>query len=452
MPFFGTVPGKCVEQVIGVVPFKEWPAIYVCCSGTFRIEQALTQALGSGAPIYSNDVSLYSSVLGAWLTDRPFALTFQDELAFVQERFNEDFCAGVASVLVAHEMSRFVRNNDYSRQMFGYYVEHFEMFHEKAITKLGHLKETVSIRDYRARDWREHVDEAIAQGAGIAAFPPFIMGDYEKQYAFLDRCVTWPAPAYALYDPSQLDSILDKIESSGVPYCVLSDQTWPEKRQPMLHYVQGRKKPHFCYANSNRSSVRHLTSVNQPFKYEPVDVWALRPTSVVEVAQAPGDALNYFKDIYLAKNIIHTGGLRGYFVLIDGKYAGGIIYADCQRSTGKVNSRQALYVLSDLSVTGDRRLSKLIAMLATSRDVVRPLAVRLMKRVDWVVTTARSKGPVSMKYRDIYELVTRSYSEEEERYILNYAAPVVAKSPQQIYKQWFKKYASKATRPNDAHP
>lgn len=445
MPFFGTVPTKCVEQVIGTVPFKDWPAVYVCCSGTFRIEQALTQVLGSGAPIYSNDVSLYSSVLGAWLTDKPFELTFKDDLGFIEEHVN-DFQSRVAAVLVAHEMSRFTHNNDYSRQMFGYYSQHFEEFHQKAIAKLTHLKETVSIRRYDARDWRAHVDEAIAQGAGIAAFPPFIMGDYENQYKFLERCVDWPTPTYDLYDPSQLDGILTKIEESGVPYCVLSDQTWPEKRKPMLHYVQGRKKPHFCYANTNRSSVRHLSSTNAPFKYEPVDPWELRPSATVEVAQAPGDALNYFKDVYLATNIIHTGGLRGYFVLLDGKYAGGIIYADAQRNIGKVQARRALYILSDVSVTGDRRLSKLVAMIATSRDVVRPLAVRLMKRVDWVVTTARSVGPVSMKYRDIYELETRTYDEEEGRHILNYVAPVVDKTPQQIYKQWFKKHASRIAK------
>ena len=54
--------------------------------------------------------------------------------------------------------------------------------------------------------------------------------------------------------------------------------------------------------------------------------------------------MNFLKGIYLAKAIAHTSGIANFLVLIDGRLAGGFIYAR-HRSGG-----DAIYLLSDFAL------------------------------------------------------------------------------------------------------
>lgn len=440
--FLGSVPTKCIEQLLRVIPFGEWNDIYVCCSGSFRIEQALRSRYPD-IGIYSNDVSLYSTAIGRLAINEPFSMTFQGRLEFVEPLLEgKPFLDRAAAVIVAHEMSRFIRNNEYARKHFAYYVESFPVFLDRAKEKLASSLEGISIQGYNGCDWRSHVDEAISHGAGIAAFPPFFKADYEKQYKFLEDSILWQAPSYDIYDPKMLDEILTKIENSGVPYCLLSDQVW-EHRPPMLEYIQGRKKPHYCYARTNRSTVRHLFNKPVPFKYKPIDPNKLTPKSQVQIIPAETGHLNFIKDVYLAKSIVHTSGLMGFFVYIDGMLVGGIIYALQKHGIATYSQGECIYLLSDVTISNEMKLSKLVALIATSQTLTRMVEKKIVSRIRVVVTTARTHKPVSMKYRGIYKLLTRRPSEDPtEGNIIQYGSEVRLQTPQQLYRDWFKKYAT----------
>lgn len=440
--FIGSVPTKCIEQLLRVINFGEWHDVYVCCSGSFRIEQALRSRYPD-IGIYSNDVSLYSTVIGRLATNEPFGMTFQGRLDFVEHLLEgKPFFDRAAAVLVAHEMSRYIRNNEYARKHFAYYVDNFPHFLDRAKEKLSKTLEGVTIQGYNACDWRKHVDEAIARGAGIAAFPPFFCGDYEKQYKFLDQSVQWQAPSYDIYNPKMLDDILTKIENSGVPYCLLSDQVW-EHRKPMLEYIQGRKKPHYCYAATRRSTVRHLYNKPVPFKYKPIDASKLTLKSQVQIVPAETGHLNFIKDVYLAKSIVHTSGLMGFFVYIDKMLVGGIIYALQKHGIAQYNQGECIYLLSDVTISNEMKLSKLVALIATSQTLIRLVEKKLVQRIRIVVTTARTQKPVSMKYRGIYKLLSRRPADDpSEGNIIQYGSEVRSLTPEQLYRDWFKKYAT----------
>ena len=109
---------------------------------------------------------------------------------------------------------------------------------------------------------------------------------------------------------------------------------------------------------------------------------------------------------------------------------GGFIYAR-HRSGG-----DAIYLLSDFALAPKSRLSKLIAMLATSQTVIGRMEVKLMHRITTVYSTAFTDRPVSMKYRGIYDLIGRKPG------ILNYASKVRPQTPGQIYVEWFQRFVT----------
>jgi hypothetical protein len=105
----------------------------------------------------------------------------------------------------------------------------------------------------------------------------------------------------------------------------------------------------------------------------------------------------------------------------------------------------SVYLLSDTSTTRFGRVSKLIAMVATSQAVLQAVAPKTTHRpIEWVATTVRSMNPVSMKYRSIYQKVAVKEAGPGERsgakYIVNYASGVRPETPQEIYRTWRRKY------------
>jgi len=426
---------------MATTPFDKWDGIHLCCSGSFRLEQAIIQKHPS-AQIYSNDVALWSSAIGALAAGAPIALTFRDRLSFVEDLLGPDATPKnrVAAIVVAQELSRFSGKNDYAQSHFKYFETEFLRLHREALAKVDLLMAKLPIAGYFSGDWVAHVDEAIAKGRGIAAFPPFFKGDYESQYKFLEANVEWDAPTYDLYNPDWLSGIVDKIEESGVPYCILTDQVL-EGRKPTIEYVQGRKSPHYCYGSSPETSIRHIFNKPKPFTYTPIDCSKITKESTCTIVPADAGNLNYIKDMYLGKGIIHTTGMANYFVLIDGMLVGGIIYSLSKFASKGYDSREILYLLSDVVLKSEGRLSKLVAMLAASREVVRPVERKLTQKIRFVITTARSQKPVSMKYRGIYEkLSVREADPPETGLIIQYGSTIRDQSIQEVYEEWYVKH------------
>lgn len=449
--FFGAVPTECIEQVFRVTDFTKWKAAYVCCSGSFRIERALRTSFPN-LPIYSNDVALYSTAIGRLSAGQPFEVGFKGKLAFVEdylkmiadENKQDSFTRQVnrtAAVLVACEMSRFARKNLYAQKHYAHFESNFAHYHSKAVEKINKLLPQQTITDYFAGDWREHYRKAFKEdGAGILAFPPFFKGDYEHQYRFIDENTVWDSPSYDLYDPKMLGDILEEIHASGSPYVLLSDQHF-EGHKPVISFVTGRKVPHFCYSPTDKSSIRELYNRPEPFKYTPIDAVKLTEKTKVQIVPTDGVKLNFLKDVYLAKGIRHTPGVANYLIYLDKMLVGGIIY-----SLPKYGAYGpgAIYLLYDVTLTRDAKLSKLVAVIATSKTLLDDVGRKIVNRIDTVVTTARTKNPISMKYRGIYELRSRRPSDEVEgENIIQYVSGVRPQTPQELYAEWWKKSGRK---------
>lgn len=181
----------------------------------------------------------------------------------------------------------------------------------------------------------------------------------------------------------------------------------------------------------------------ESFAYTPVDPWALTPNTTVELVPATSTQMTFLRNVYLAKGIAHSNGLANYLVLLDGKLAGGFIYA-----RAKYDAANCIYLLSDFCIVHERKLAKLIAMLAASYEPWAAWCKRTVSRPTRLCTTAFTDKPVSMKYRGIYDLDSR-----KEGVHLNYSCAIGerARTAAAIYLEWFGRFGQ-AEAPNANRP
>ena len=429
--FVGAVPRPAVEQITRTVPFGDWREVFVGCSGSFRFDRAVKDVHPT-VSVHSNDVSLLSCSLGALATGTEFAITFTGRLAFIEDALRGmSFLARVAAVEVALEMAKYKGRNTYAATHFAHYQARFADFLAPAQARLQAFLAGLDIASFHAGDFREQARRAAEAGGGVAAFPPTYKNGYERLYRFVDENTAWTRPAYDIWDPAKIEDWLDELDAMRVRYCVLTDHTL-DHHEPTTVYRSNTNKPIYTFADRAASSVRRATHRSDAFRYTPVDPAALSPRSKVEIVAASSAQMNFLKDIYLAKGIAHTSGLANFLVLIDGHLAGGFIYARSKFGGDDI------YLLSDFALSPKSRVSKLVAMLATSETVIGRLEVRLMQRIGAVYSTAFTDKPVSMKYRGIFDLVGRKPG------MLNYASKVRRQTPGQIYAEWFQRFVANA--------
>jgi len=434
--FIGAVPKEVVGQVLSTVPFDEWGDVYVGCSGSFRFDRAVKMR-HPGCRVYSNDVSLLTCSIGALAMGREFPVTFKGALDFVEPAIDGlGYRGRVAAVMVACAMGQFTGKNEYAQVHYRHYREHFRMFVDQALPKLAALVAEIKIEDYFAGDFLEQTDRAEKSGGGVAAFAPTYKGGYERIYRLVNDNTDWPAPKYGIWNPDSLPGFIASLDQRRIPYCVISDQLLAD-RTPTTEW-RGANKPVYTYSSNQAASFRRRLPNEVQFKYTAIDPAAITVASKVSVCVVDGKRMTYLKNVYLAKGIEHTTGQFNCLVLIDGALAGGFILAQTRFG----DKTRELYMLSDFSVSRERRISKLIPMIATCREVIQPINRRLLIKVEYIVTTAFTTKPVSMKYRGIFELDKRAADH------LQYQSAIRNQSIQDVFNEWLRKYAGQGGKPD----
>jgi hypothetical protein len=429
--FIGAAPQQAVEQVTRSVPFAEWRQVFVGCSGSFRLERAV-KALHPTVTVHSNDVSLLSCALGALATGAEIPIRFIGRLAFIEDALaGRDFAARVGAIEVALEMAKYKRDNEFARAHFAHYRDRFADFLGPVSVRLATFFKGLDIADFQSGDFREQGRRACDAGGGVLAYPPLERNGYETLYRFLNENTDWPRPVYDVWDPAHLDGWLGELDDMRGRYCILTDQIL-EHHEPATVYRGNATRPIYAYADRAATSVRRSTRPSQPFRYTNLDPDSLTKRSRVEIITANSAQMNFLKDIYLAKGIAHTSGTANFLVLIDGHLAGGFILRE------EKHASNSAYMLCDFALSPKSRVSKLIAMLATSETVTGRLEIMFLERIETVLTNAFTDKPVSMKYRGVFELVGRSPGK------LSYVSRVRRRTPDALYREWFQQYVANA--------
>ncbi|EDU6784108.1 hypothetical protein CJG67_003926 [Salmonella enterica subsp. enterica serovar Gaminara] len=424
--FIGSIPKKLITQILGNIHLK--PRVYIGCSGSFRTEHAIKNLMPE-KQVFGNDVSLLSCAVGNLLTGQRLDVEFSGRL----ERLNMlrgDAVANTAAVCLAITLARFKGNNQYSRAHFDHILRNLADYHRIEREKLLNYTDGFTIDGFHAGDFHDQIKAARENDGTVIMFAPTYKGGYENIYKFVNSSVTWEAPSYGIWDPENTEELIQRLLEENQNFAIVSDRRM-ESVEPRIMFA-GNNKPIYMYANDARSSLRQEPKKSQPFRYLLVDTGAITETSKVEIALLNAQQLNFLKNIYLAKGINHKAGMMNFAVLVDGMLAGAFIFSMAQYGD-KIHN---LYMLSDFSTSRQRKLSKLIPMLATSRSVINHVNRKYLIDIQSVNTTAFTKKPVSMKYRGIYQLAKRGEG------FLNYSSRVREQSPQEIFQEWYRKYAN----------
>ncbi|ECC8734496.1 hypothetical protein DLB77_19330 [Salmonella bongori] len=424
--FVGSIPKKLITQILGNICLK--PRVYIGCSGSFRTEHAIKNLMPE-KQVFGNDVSLLSCAVGNLLTGQRLDVEFSGRLEPLN-MVRGDAVANTAAVCLAITLARFKGNNQYSRAHFDHILRNLADYHRIEREKLLNYTDGFTIDGFHAGDFHDQIEAARENDGTVIMFAPTYKGGYENIYKFVNSSVTWEAPSYGIWDPENTEELIQRLLEENQNFAIVSDRRM-ESVEPRIMFA-GNNKPIYMYANDARSSLRQEPKKSQPFRYRLVDTDAITETSKVEIALLNAQQLNFLKNIYLAKGINHKAGMLNFAVLVDGMLAGAFIFSMAQYGD-KIHN---LYMLSDFSTSRQRKLSKLIPMLATSRSVINHVNRKYLIDIQSVNTTAFTKKPVSMKYRGIYQLAKRGEG------FLNYSSGVREQSPQEIFQEWYRKYAN----------
>lgn len=429
--FVGSIPKKVAQQIVSHVDLSKWRGVNVCCSGSFRIEQAI-RSVSQTLPIISNDVSLMSSIIGLAKTGRETEFSFKNDLSFLNDRLSNDAETQLAVLAFALTLNKFKSDNQYCRARRQYMLQEMDDILLANRERAKQYLEQISIDGFFLGDFMQHIDAARENGNGVIAFAPTYKGGYERMYRVINDNVDWPnEPRYEIYDPEQTHDLVARLNDSGVRYAFISDRLL-EDIKPLMMY-EGSNKPVYVYSSEGKTSLRRDSGRARAFAYKAVVPALITERSKVKAVIAPSEAMNFLKDIYLAKGIKHKNGMFNALFYVDDMLIGGAIYT-LPTFGDKIRS---IYLLSDFSLSRERKLSKLVAMLATSELVIGHINRKYFINVERILTTAFTNRPVSMKYRGIFRLDAKKDG------FLNYSSHVRTGTLDDIFLEWFKKYGSK---------
>jgi hypothetical protein len=403
--------------------------VYVGCSGAFTVEQILSR-YAPKARIWGNDVSLYSSVLGAYLAGQDFNLTVREEAFSWLNSFLGDVEAKAAAVMVLLEALKYEKAvNVFKARHWAHYLNNFERFHQATIARLRDRKQEVRLEAYTSKDIFDLLDE-IPQEAVAVAFLPTYAGGYERMFKRLEEIFDWDRPVYGLIDAERKAAILEKMKTRD--YLYLDDRV--VEGLPMVAVVRkARMKPVYVYSNMEalRRGVlkqqRHAEFV--PFTRLSDDD-TITKESQLTLIPTSNRVVNYYRDVYLSKGVgIPADGEVPLVAALDGKVFGFLIYSRMQGG-GDV------YLLADFVVNSGRyrRLAKLLALVTQTREVRKLLEEKFLLEISRCRTMVFTAKPVSMKYRGLYKLARRDPGK------LVYETGMGILDMKEVIPLWLKKY------------
>lgn len=430
--FIGSVPKQVAQQLVSHVDLSRWRGVNICCSGSFRIEQAIRN-VNTTIPIHSNDVSLITSIIGLAKTGRSTAFSFKNDLDYLNAYLDQTPESQLATLAFALLISKYKSDNQYCNARREFLLREIDLFIHSNKERAGKYLEQISINSYFMGDFVKHIQHAKERGNGVMIFAPTYKGGYERIYKIINENTEWKdEPSYEIYDPKHTHDLIHQLINDKTDFCFFSDQLYEDIKPTMMY--EGNNKPIYIYSSESKTSLRRESKKFRAFKYMPIDPKRITEHSTVKVCIATSEAMNFIKDIYLAKGINHKDGMFNVLFYVDGMLVGGAIYRLSQFG----DKFRSIYMLSDFSLSRERKLSKLVAMLATSQLVISHINKKYFINIERVHTTAFTNAPVSMKYRGIFRLDARKEG------FLNYSSDVRKDTPQQIYKDWWFKYGQKA--------
>lgn len=444
MSFVGAVAAS-VRQVLANYAREVDRPVLICGAGNFTVPSVLRSG-GYTGPIKSCDVSLYTTALGYFLTGQALDVREREDCpdhlrGLFRAGSPVDVCASVSLLLDLRECWQ--RKNPYQVRWFDTLVGQWDELLGKTRKKLAAYKKHIDPVEYTAEDgfvFLERHDPAHT----VFAFPPTYKRGYEKLEKLFGEILEWTPPEYREMTDKSLD-LYEQVARFDA-YFVVLEKDLPDVcdilGEPVAVLSRGRGAKSYILARSvSRKIVIRQTAKSGdigPVWPPDKEVTGKEVLSVARLSLAQTIRLN---ELFLSKRIDYfTGGVGlSLAFLLDGRVFGKADFCPSAHQWKLPEVRPMIYLMSDLAVPSvEKRLSKLALTCILSSEVKDLVDLRWVERFAWVITTAFSPHPVSMKYRGLFTLHKRK--PEPGGHMLNYYARMGAHTLKKGFAAWIKKY------------
>ncbi|MCL1988116.1 MAG: hypothetical protein FWG64_09140 [Firmicutes bacterium] len=417
--FMGSIPTP-VQQILGDI-VKNWQTsdIYIGCSGNFTIERVLTNItrLPDGqatANLHSNDVTIYSCLLGNYFSGQPLNAKFNEnytgEMSFVKN-YMKDGASIITVALLLSKMAVYLTSkpNEYYKKMIDEHIRQWETMFHKTYEKISNIQPF--LKSFFAGDVCEMVDNT-PQEAAFICYPPFYSGDYEKMFKAIEGIIDWQPPQYDMIDKDKILAMFQKLTNRRFFMFGTNDEL-PEFREYLSGIAQttNRGVPLYIYSKTQN---RRIILPNQ--KIAPLLVERISEnediSDKIQLIKLKSENFQALRSQYMNPHIKPGAETASYGVTVDNKLIGVFAFSASPTLSNWETHIQTptMYLLSDFPIAPSKykRLSKLVLYAALSKESQLLAENLTRKRVCSLVTTAFSKNPVSMKYRGLFKLLNKS--------------------------------------------
>lgn len=421
------------------------PRVVEPCAGNFVISQVAGITLGENVEIISADVSSYSNAIGYGIMNKDVGIRMHEEYAKDYPMFAgyTDPAEIAAVVIVWAELSQFMgkRHIRYYDTLCRDIMNNAEMYIGKFRDKIIQMRKDMPNFDYRGqcatitmRDLKEN---------DLVWFdPPHFSGDYEKMFANLDQCFTFPEVPFNEIDEDYRNDLLQEAIDAGAWVVTRPNHEIDVPGLEMVYRYE-YKADTFYYLYSNRcsSAAQGRTTILREedptydvlFKGERLD-----PDAVPCIHPMKSSHANHYRLMWTKKAKMKNMG-DPYGVWIGPKLIGIL-----QLGSGLPFSHDKAIIVADCTTTSTdyKRLSKLLLMLVLTQETLDMHNEKTMWTHLGFTTVAYTDAPVSMKYRGLFKKIkTESPSPSGHKNAITYQQDNIKVATwKEAYANWLRKH------------
>lgn len=416
------------------------PEVYVGCSGNYAIDKICA---GRGFKVHSNDVSLYSALIGFIATGKElWKPVLRDELLkSALFKYGDSPKESLAKVMFAMACGDYIaQKNDYERMMLERYLQKAADFMDSTLEKFEKTDMfAFHAEDFFYGDFRDSIERAGEKDL-IFAFPPTYKGGYEKLYKFVNEAFEYPQAEYGLFEPDKAAECFADFLSRK--QCMIyTDQRHEMLEEWLSGQIQlgGGKHEIFLYSSFEKRP-ESAVFIGDLGGREDVPRTALLPREYVPketdkpfIRVVPSNDVLHYKRLFMSARVDYSKGedLCLEFGL-NGKAFGWASFSTM------LGTRQpgCIFEVSDFVMNSSvKHLSKLLIRLLLTDDARRVIMRRFFVSYRGIQTSVYTSKPVSMKYRGVFQLLER----DEKAHKLTYVGYFGKKSMQEVYAEWWRK-------------
>lgn len=380
---------------------QEWGGenVNIVCSGNFTIERILSTL--RSCKIHGNDVSLYSSVIGGYLTGKNIEVRLSglEEYQWL-ERYLTPGIDTVATMMLCTKVFPCISKQPaYYKRILKAYMAEWPALHKKTCTKiLPILDDELCLSSYNCEDGFDFAMR-VPNDSVVITYPPTYKGGYERLYKKFDEAFVWNKPKYVMFNEARLEELF-KICMSKDRWVVIRDIFVEEWNDYIVGKIQTsiRSKPVYVY--SNEPNKKYLSVTRQKIDSLPIKRLQGEIQSPIKLMEISQGQMNLLRSEYLSKHIAPASAVVRFAVVCGGELVGAVGFVPSKYTN------DAAYMMTDFAIspTGYKRLSKLVLSAVISKEMRDVLEQRFNSRITKIQTTAFTKKAISMKYRGLFEI------------------------------------------------